>query len=528
MTDDFNGDDELLFLDEEDSESHNETKVWRVLIVDDEEEVHSVTKLVLSGYQFAGRNIEFLDAYSAAEACDLLRRERDLAMVLLDVVMESDDAGLGVVKYIREELNNRNIRIILRTGQPGQAPEEEVISTYDINDYKDKTELTATKLKTLMYSTLRSYRDIVTLEHNRYGLERVIEASSSLFEIQSLNRFVSAILYQLTTLLHLDEDAAYVQVNSGLIATQHEGALRILTGTGQFADMTPQPAVDVLPQSVLLDIQQALEERRNLYLEGRLVVYFCTSSGMENLLYVSHPSVIHEMDKHLIEIFCSNVAIAYDNALLREDIKSTQFEIVYLLGEAVENRSQEAGNHVKRVAELCEFLARQLGFSEEEAEYIKSAAPLHDLGKIAIPDQVLNKPGRHTPEESDVMRRHVEIGYRMLKDSPRKVLQYGAIIANEHHERWDGQGYPNQKSGEEIHILGRIAAVADVFDALSSARCYKPAWPQDKVVAFFKENSGKQFDPQITQVLLDNLEQVEAIRDRHPDPSLEDTTAAAV
>jgi len=157
---------------------------WHVLIVDDEPAVHEVTRLVLGSFRFEGRPLQFHHAHSGIEARKLLRETEDIAVLLLDVVMESDQAGLDVVKFVREELHNHFVRIVLRTGQPGQAPEHEVITNYDINDYKDKTELTAQKLRTMMYATLRAYRDVMQIERNRRGLERVISASAHIFSHQ--------------------------------------------------------------------------------------------------------------------------------------------------------------------------------------------------------------------------------------------------------------------------------------------------------------------------------------------------------
>ncbi len=157
-------------------------------------EIHDITILALEDFCFADRGLEFFSAYSGAEAKKLIAAHPDAAMVLLDVVMEHDHAGLEVAQFVREELGNKFIRIVLRTGQPGQAPERKIIAEYDINDYKEKTELTFEKLYTLMYSCLRSYRDITIIESNKRGLEKVIEASASIFESQSLERFIPTVL----------------------------------------------------------------------------------------------------------------------------------------------------------------------------------------------------------------------------------------------------------------------------------------------------------------------------------------------
>ena len=178
---------------------------WKVMIVDDEEEVHEVTNLTLGDFIYDRKGLEFLHAYSGEDAKKLMKEHPDTALIFLDVVMETDHAGLEVVKYIRDKLKNSNVRIILRTGQPGQAPEKEVVRNYDINDYKEKSELTIQKLFTVIYSSLRSYRDIVTLDENRLGLKKIIESSSELFELQSMEKFSPGVLTHLMSILRVSE-----------------------------------------------------------------------------------------------------------------------------------------------------------------------------------------------------------------------------------------------------------------------------------------------------------------------------------
>jgi len=185
--------DDSLFLleDKKTEESHlYSEKPWVVAIIDDDEQVHHITKMVLKSFQFDNKKLHFISAYSAQEGFELFKTNKQIAVCLLDVVMESDHAGLNLVKQIREEMKNRFTRIVLRTGQPGQAPEEKVIANYDINDYKEKNELTIDKLHTVMYSCLRAYRDIISLDHTRKGLEQVIDASANVFN----NRFIEQFL----------------------------------------------------------------------------------------------------------------------------------------------------------------------------------------------------------------------------------------------------------------------------------------------------------------------------------------------
>ncbi|MBL4857332.1 MAG: DUF3369 domain-containing protein, partial [Idiomarina sp.] len=182
---------QFMFADETSQQTTKlPTEYWKILIVDDEPEVHAVTKLALNDFNFLGRGLKFYSAFSGEEAKRLIDEHPDAAILLLDVVMETDDAGLQVARYIREEADNHFTRIILRTGQPGQAPERTVIVNYDINDYKSKTELTAQKLFTAVMSSLRSYRDIMSIDQSRHGLEKIIAASANLYALQPMNSFV--------------------------------------------------------------------------------------------------------------------------------------------------------------------------------------------------------------------------------------------------------------------------------------------------------------------------------------------------
>jgi PAS domain S-box-containing protein len=203
--------------------------------------------------------------------------------------------------------------------------------------------------------------------------------------------------------------------------------------------------------------------------------------------------------------------------MLHKELEQTQREIIYKMGEIGESRSQETGNHVKRVAEYSKLLALLAGLGEKSAALLFAASPMHDIGKVAIPDAILKKPGRLTPEEFEIMKTHAEIGYNILKSSKRPILRAAAIVSYQHHEKWDGSGYPNGLAGEKIHIFGRITAIADVFDALGSDRVYKKAWELERILELFKEQRGKHFDPELIDLFLNNLDKFLKIRDKFKD-----------
>ena len=202
---------------------------------------------------------------------------------------------------------------------------------------------------------------------------------------------------------------------------------------------------------------------------------------------------------------------------LNEEIEETQREIIYKMGEIGESRSNETGNHVKRVAEYSKLLAELYGLNEKESDILFTASPMHDIGKVGIPDSILNKPGKLDDEEWEIMRKHSIIGYNILKNSKREILKAAAIVARDHHEKWDGTGYPRKIKEKEIHIYGRITAIADVFDALGSDRCYKKAWEDEEIFELLKEQKGKHFDPKLINLFFENIDKFMRIRDRYKD-----------
>ncbi|MBF0304606.1 MAG: HD domain-containing protein [Alphaproteobacteria bacterium] len=363
-----------LFADELDGSSaarHGDGEPWTALVVDDEESMHEVTRLVTDRLVFRGRPIRLLSARSAAEARALVEREPDIAVVLLDVVMETDTAGLDFVRWLRAERHLADPRIIIRTGQPGNAPERGVMEQFDINYYRTKTELTADRLVSTLVVALRSFDEVVSVRRLADTLER------------------------------------------------------------------------------------------------------------------------------------------------------NQRATVFALAELAEHRDTDTGAHIHRVRTAAEGLARELlarGVYADElhaelVETIGLAATLHDVGKVAIPDTILHKPGKLNPEEWIVMKSHAVVGGGLLERAAASTgsgyMLTAAQIAHHHHERWDGHGYPAGLSGRDIPLPARIAAVVDVFDALVSPRPYKAAWPVAAAAAYVRDNAGSHFDPQVADAFLSVIPRLE-------------------
>lgn len=318
---------------------------WRVLIVDDDVEVHAVTRLILGKMRFKGRGIELLSAHSAAQARSLLEKERDIAVVLLDVVMETDDAGLRLVSVIRKELGNVATRIILRTGQPGQAPEEQVIVDYDINDYKAKSELTAQKLFTTVVAALRSYETIVALEKTRKGLEKILDSTSALFQVHSLQQFAAGVLTQLSAFLGCQPNGIIcVQYEPDKLhdSSAHDDGLRVLASTGECAGCVTECLGCQCKHTALLDVvRQALRQQKNQLTEQYTVLYLDTGETRATaaLLY-GGLGTADENDKKLLEVFTAKIAIALANALTYQKMVTAQQAATTDFLTGLDNRRQ--------------------------------------------------------------------------------------------------------------------------------------------------------------------------------------------
>lgn len=490
---------------------------WKVMVVDDEQAIHDLTRLVLRGYVFDSRPLDFLHAFSAAEARQLLRANPDTAIILLDVVMETDDAGLRLVRYIREELENRWLRIVLRTGQPGQAPEREVVAAYDINDYKSKTELTAQKLFTTVTAALRAYRDIRTIERGRLGVARVVTAAASLAAERSLKGCAEAVLRQFAALigpcplLAAGVDGFVARDNGG-------GDWRLLAASGRFAPATDGSLRDVVePETWDWLLECAAAQRRGAFHERRFLGRFLGPRGEANLLYLETEQPFATVDRDLVQVYAETVAVALSNIDLHEEIAATQKDVILTLSEVVETRSKETAAHVLRVGEYARLFGDRLGLDAQRQETLRLAAPMHDVGKIGVPDAILQKPGRLDERERKIMREHARLGWEILRKSQRKLLQVAATAALQHHERWDGGGYPQGLKGEQIDLAGRITGIADVFDALCHRRIYKPALALDEVLQVVKEERARHFDPALADILLGDVEAFVAVQRAYPD-----------
>ncbi len=300
--------------DEVETDALSTEPPWRILIVDDDADVHKATELAMQGLRVEGRPLAFLHASSAAEARVLLRTEPDLAVALLDVVMESEDAGLRLVRYIRENLQQHAIRIVLRTGQPGYAPEIETVQAYDINDYKTKSELTRTRLYTVLTAAIRSYKQICALESNRQGLELIVEGSAELSQLRGLQRFAEGVVTQLCALLGMLPEGLVCAQGAHGDGTGTADA-RIVAAAGQFSSLIDTPLSAVQLPHVRERLQRCLELKQHVLDDGNCL-YFGLSNGRAIAALVDAGRPLSPVDLQLLRAFCSNIAVGFENVLL--------------------------------------------------------------------------------------------------------------------------------------------------------------------------------------------------------------------
>jgi signal transduction histidine kinase/response regulator of citrate/malate metabolism len=329
---------------------------WKVAIIDDDPAVHEGTRFALYDYSLNGQGIEILSAYSAEEGRALMRANPDIAVILLDVVMETDDAGLVLVDHIRSQLKNETVRIILRTGQPGQAPERRVIVEYDINDYKAKTELTADKLFTSLTASLRSYQQLQRMVETRRGLEMIIEGAATLYDLKSMQKLAEGVLTQIASLLN---------VECGGILVLREGAPRdrfsVLAGSGCYRHCAGMAGSDKLDPTLRQAIQGAFERRTHEFQTKLSVLYLRTATGREVVVVLETTRPLTPTDRSLVEVFCSRLSVAFDNVILYEELHEANIR----LEERVRERTHALTTANSRLSAQWSRLRRANEFKSE-------------------------------------------------------------------------------------------------------------------------------------------------------------------
>ena len=469
---------------------------WKLLVVDDEPDMRALTRINLKGFRFADRGLEIIEAGSGAEARAMLALHADIAVALIDVVMETDDAGLRLVEFIRKDLKNMLVRLIIRTGQAGLAPERYVIDHYDIDDYKDKTELTATHLYTAVRSTIKSYRDLRSIDLNRIGLQHVLMAAPDIYRIsnRSLGQFFQGVLTQVVALCNLSGNS-FISTIDGVIATFDDLETTMQAASGSLSSQERFDHIRTECSQAVLTGKVPEMLRKDAY-----VVPLLVQGKPVGFIYIEPTHDLDESDRALVAMMAQQCSSALENLRLHVDLTKSYDHMIDMLARIAEFKDSATGSHINRIDQYTRLVAMELGLSEDEASHVGTASRLHDVGKIGIPDAILRKPGKLTEEEYAVVRTHTHIGKSILDNDA--YLATACDIATHHHERWDGTGYPEGRPSREFHIATRIVSVIDVFDALISRRPYKEPWDPQLAAAEVERGAGAQFDPAVVTAVL--------------------------
>ncbi len=354
-------DDDLIHLIDDSAAAPAEAPqpaAWKVAVIDDDPAVHEGTRFALYDYDLNGQRIEILSAYSAEEGRVLMRAHPEIAVILLDVVMETDNAGLALVDFIRTELKNETVRIILRTGQPGQAPERRVIVDYDINDYKAKTELTADKLFTALTAALRGYQQLQRMVETRRGLEMIIEGASTLYDFKSMQKLAEGVLTQIASLLNVE--------CGGILVLREGGSPRekfsILAGSGCYSHFTG--TAGALEPTLHQAVQSAFERRAHEFQPKLSVLYIRTATAREVVVLLETIRPLTPTDRSLVEVFCSRLSVAFDNVILYEQLHEANVRLEERVRErtrALTTANQRLSAQWSRLRQANEFKSEVLG-----------------------------------------------------------------------------------------------------------------------------------------------------------------------
>ena len=317
---------DIVFAEEETTVEAAATEpVWRILVVDDDQGVHEATEFALAGARILGRRLQLLHAHSGAEALAVLRAEPDMAVILLDVVMESDDAGLKTVDAIRNEIKAVNTRIILRTGQPGHAPETDTITRYDINDYKTKGELTRNKLFTSLTAAIRSYDQLLRMEASRRGLEKIISASNQFIAEQGMQSFAEGVITQIASLIGVSPEGLVCAAAEEPRGDFGPRQYRVIAAAGRFRHMMQQRLSELEDRRIAHALADVLVRRHSVVNPHSVVLYFRKSEREGFAAFVDSVAPIAEVDRHLLSVFCTNIALCAKNVDLVSELRRDAF-----------------------------------------------------------------------------------------------------------------------------------------------------------------------------------------------------------
>ncbi len=494
-------------------DKENKLPKFKILIADNEIEMHTITFNLIQDYKFSNFNLEFMHAFNRAQALDLLMKNQDVVMIIVNEKMDTPIDGIAVSRFIREELDNNTMKIVLRTKDSSYYSIDSFIYKYNIGDCKTSSELKGNRLFRLIHSSVNQYIQMLSLDGHRVELQKIIKASSDMHEYSSQDELLKGFLMQISSLIDCNSNDSLV------VEWDKEEQFEIVAALGDYNEDVGKLIEQVelnhmgdrsLKNHMIQNQKQSLEFSDNYF----LATYKSSVGCIYGIYYEYKKNTINQ---NLLKVFMKNSSILLDKFLINDKIYEEQREMIISLGEFVEKRDTWIHNHVIRVSKLSRVLASKLDFNEDEITRIELASSIHDVGKLVVPDSILNKPGKLDVEEFEIIKKHTTTGFHLFEALDTSFLEIIKNIIRHHHEWWNGNGYPDNLTGERIPIEARLVAIVDVFDALTSERPYKKAWPLEKAVDYIEKQSSIQFDPRLVDVFMDSLDEIVEVLKEYAD-----------
>ncbi|MDF1617932.1 HD domain-containing phosphohydrolase [Petrocella sp. FN5] len=380
------------------------------------------------------------------------------------------------------------------------------------HDQKNRMNLYRDDLFLAVLTAIGSYGDLYNFDEGGIQLEQMIESAKHIYTENQMYTFSAQVIRQLLSIVCLGNKKEEKMI-SGFVASKMDGMYMITYGIGSYQAYEKLILNDVIPLSIQTSITKNWENGKSKYTDNTLMLLFNHDFGTDNIIFIESQKYIGAWEKNLIQLFEVNLIEDYAKLCKLNRQRLNTEKLIQTLSEVIEAKTKEMNHHVRRVASYSKLLAQGCGLDEESIEILEVASMIHDIGKLTIPVSILNKPGRLSVEEFERVKKHAMSGYEMMKDSKNTLIQTAALIALEHHEKWNGTGYPSGLAKDEIHLYGRIVALADVFDALSTNRVYKKAWSIEQIIDLLHQERGEHFDPKLVDIMLENIHAFIHIRD---------------
>jgi HD-GYP domain-containing protein (c-di-GMP phosphodiesterase class II) len=474
-------------------------KIWKIVIATNTKSIYFPMQSFLENLFFEDRKIRTFDLSKDEQIRNFLQENLDTALLIMEIWPDNLEKKLNLLDYIRHDLFNDRIRIILFSQYYSYISRRKSFFKHGANMYFELMEVSGKNLGYLALSEIKDYKKAMILHKNDIALNRMMDFFAKSSSITSVNEFFKKsfdIMDNLFKTINAGADIAIYLDNSMFISSD------------VFREYSSKSGKEFLKAFLESNIDT---KSRIIWHENNVLCSL--ECDMKSFIFIRfNCNKAYIRLKKTFSVFFREMITVFESLKLKTENTKMLNEIIFTLAELIESRSEETGEHVQRVRKYTRILCDALNIDREKTNFYEIGSMLHDVGKIGIPDNILNKPGRLTPEEFEIMKRHTIIGFEILNKARDKIFKLSSHIALTHHENWDGSGYPNGLKGEEIPIEGRIVSLADYYDALSSDRVYRKAWEEKRILDSIKELKGIKFDPKIVDAFFNNYDKIIRVR----------------